>query len=68
MACDLITRRSARCDAKRHDNGHRCQLREGHFKSCACRRCLMFHIGHLTAESADREEIMDVRSELHEHD
>ena len=23
---------------KCHDHGHRCQLRDGHFKSCACRR------------------------------
>ena len=44
-AWDLVPRRSARCDAKCHDHGHRCQLREGHFKSCACRRCLMSHIG-----------------------
>ena len=68
-AWDLIPRRSARCDAKCPDHGHRCQLREGHFKSCACRRCLMSHIGHLTADSADQEEeIMDVSGELHEHE
>ena len=68
-AWDLIPRRSARCDAKCHDHGHRCQLRKGHFKSCACRRCLLSHIGHLTAESADQEEeIMDVSGELHEHE
>ena len=36
----LIPRRSARCGAKCHDRGHRCQLREGHFKCCACRPCL----------------------------
>ena len=33
-AWDLIPKRSARCDAKCHDHGHRCQLREGHFKIC----------------------------------
>ena len=38
-AWDPIPRRSARCDANCHDHGHRCQLREVHFKSCACRRC-----------------------------
>ena len=55
--------------AKCHDHGHRCQLREGHFKSCACRRCLMSHIGLLTADSAHQEEeIMDVSGELHEHE
>ena len=54
-AWDPIPKRSARCDAKCHDHGHRCQLREGHFQSCACRRCLMSHIGHLTAHSADHE-------------
>ena len=68
-AWDPIPRRSARCDAKCHEHGHRCQLREGHFKNCACRRCLMSHIGHLTADSADQEEeIMDVSGELHEHE
>ena len=30
-AWDPIPRRSARCDAKCHEHGHRCQLREGHF-------------------------------------
>ena len=66
---DPIPKRSARCDAKCHDHGHRCQLRECPFKSCACRRCLMSHIGHLTADSADQEEeIMDVSGELHEHE
>ena len=65
-AWNPMPRRSARCDAKCHEHGHRCQLREGHFKNCACRRCLMSHIGHLTAESADQEEeIMDVSGELH---
>ena len=44
-AWDPIPRRSARCDAKCHEHGLRCQLREGHFKNCACRRCLMSHIG-----------------------
>ena len=45
------------------------KLREGHFKSCACRRCLMSHIGHLMADSADQEEeIMDVSGELHQHE
>ena len=68
-AWDLIPRRSARCDAKCREHGHRCQLREGHFKNCACRRCLMSHIGHLTVESADQEEeIMDVSGELHGED
>ena len=68
-AWDPIPKRSVRCDAKCHDHGHRCQLREGHFKSCACRRCLMSHIGHLTADAADQEEeIMDVSGELHEHE
>ena len=68
-AWDLIPRRSARCDAKRHDHGPRCQVWEGHFKSCACRRCLMSHIFHLTADSADQEEeFMDVSGELHEHE
>ena len=68
-AWDPIPRRAARCDAKCHEHGHRCQLREGHFKNCGCRRCLMSHIGHLSAESADQEEeIMDVSGELHEHE
>ena len=68
-AWDLIPRRSARCDEKCHDHGHRCQLREGRFKSCACRRCLMTYIGYLTADSADQEEkILDVGGELHEHE
>ena len=32
-------------------------------------RCLISHIGHLTADSADQEEeIMDVSGELHEHE
>ena len=66
---DPIPKRSARCDAKCQDHGHRCQLREGHFQSCACRRCLMSHIGHLSVDSADQEEeIMDVSGELHEHE
>ena len=65
QAWDPMPKRSARCDAKCHEHGHGCQLREGHFKNCACRRCLMSHIGHLTAESADQEaEIMDVSGEL----
>ena len=34
-AWNLIPRRSARCDAKCHEHGHRCQLRQGHFKNCA---------------------------------
>ena len=68
-AWDPIPERSARFDAKCHEHGHRCQLREGHFKSCACRRCLMSHTGHLSADSADQEEeMMDVSGELHEHE
>ena len=68
-AWDPIPKRSARCDAKCHDHGHRCPLREGHFKSCVCRRCLISHTGHLTADSADQEkDIMDVSGELHEHE
>ena len=67
-AWDPISKRSARCDSKGYDHGHRCQLQEG-LMSCACRRCLMSHIGHLTADSADqKEEIMDVSGEFHEHE
>ena len=65
--------RSSRCSERCAKHSSRCQLRECHRGECACRRCLMSHIGTIRSHFGEPEEeqveqMVEVSAELHEYD
>ncbi|CAK0811173.1 unnamed protein product [Prorocentrum cordatum] len=70
---DPHPKRSARCSERCEKHSSRCQLRECHQAECACRRCLMSHIGTIRSHFGDPEDqqveqMVEVSAELHEKD
>ena len=55
-----------RCSGRCSTHASRCQLRMNHKNECACRRCLMAHIGSVVVDA--EEQVMEVSAELHEAD